>query len=161
MTTQEKQIAVRAVHMIASIEPALDAAIERFARDVPTLSEVPARETVLRELRSVIEGVIGADNKVMPAEIDSYSKLLEVVDVARQRPLGAHASPDVVGTVNDRGEFSVARLLARLDCVEGTDLCRVYQVGVAALVRHLAAVDGEISSEEYALIDRYEPSSIE
>jgi uncharacterized tellurite resistance protein B-like protein len=155
------QIAARAVHMIASIEPALDAAIELFARDVQTLSEIPARETILRELHGVIQEVIGADNKVLPAEISSYSQLLEVVDVANQQLLGSHGREHVPSTAYTQDGLSVAKLLARLDGVEGTNFSHVYQVGVAALVRHIASADGEITSEEYALMDRYEPKTLD
>lgn len=158
---EPKEIAAKAVHMIASVEPALDTAIDRFACDTPGLSEIPARETILRELRGVIEEVIGADNNVLPVEIGSYSQLLQIIDVASRRTIEvstmAYAGNAAGGT---QADLSVARLLARLDSAESTNFSRLYQAGVAALVRYLAAVDGEISSEEYALVERYEPKDI-
>lgn len=163
MTASQRteQIAARAVHMIASIEPALDEAIERFARDVPELSQIPARITILRELRSVLEEVVDADNYVLPAEIRSYSELLEIVDVASQDSRGVLADGTILRLLdNDRSDLCVAGLLARLDDIEGTNFSQVYRTGVAALVRHFAAVDGEISPEEYALIERYDPGNI-
>lgn len=163
MTTRRraKRIAARAVHMIASIEPALDEAIELFARDLPELSETPARTTVLREVHSVLKEVIDADNHVLPAEISSYSELLEIVDVAGQQSRDVQAEETLLRLVdNDQCDVCVARLLARLDSIEGSNFSRVYRTGVAALVRHLAASDGWIGPEEYALIEQYDPGKV-
>lgn len=162
MTARQRteQIAARAVHMIASIEPALDEAIERFARDVPELSQTPARMTLLRELRRVLEQVIDADRYVLPAEIRSYSELLKIVDVDGLESRGEKADKTVLRFVGDnQSDLCVGRLLCRLDGIEGTIFSKVYRIGVAALVCHLAASDEWISPEEYALIARYDPGA--
>ena len=80
-----RQAVENAVHMIASVEPALDTAIERFAKeDQDELLLTPARQTILSELCEMISRVAHADSHVASAEINSYSELLEAFDVGKR-----------------------------------------------------------------------------
>lgn len=156
-----RKAAEMAVHMIASVEPALDTAIERFATEGQTkLIRDPARHTILRELCTMLATLAQADGHLAPAEISSYSELLESFN------LGAVTSVETLSAIENaassraredmlqsfRSTSIVARLLQRLDEEEGSQMATCYVNGVFALLQFFAGVDGSTSDSERRLL---------
>lgn len=157
--TNRMRAAQAAVHTIASVEPAVDEAIELFADSDEQLTRIPARQTIMHDVCELLAIVAQADGVIANIEMTTYAELLDTFSIGEPSYDRLHillgAGPDSGGPLANAFESSkVVKLLQLLDARNGTRLADVYIEGVTSLLRFFADVDGVTSESERGIWQR-------